>query len=101
MAKLSKIANNDRKKRVVLQYREQRLALRAAAKSIKISDEERAEARRKLEALPRNSCENRVRSRCKVSGRPRAIYKKFQLSRLAFRAMALRGLLPGVTKASW
>jgi small subunit ribosomal protein S14 len=72
-----------------------------AAKSIKLSDEERSEARRKLEAMPRNSCENRTRLRCKLSGRPRGNYAKFQLSRMAFRAMALKGLLPGVTKASW
>ncbi len=101
MAKLSKIANNDRKKRVTEQYREVRQELRALAKSIKLSPEDRSEARRKLEALPRNSCENRIRNRCRVTGRPRAVYKKFELSRLTFRQMALKGLLPGVTKASW
>lgn len=101
MAKLSKIANNERKKRVVAQYKETRLALRAAAKNSNLKEEERTEARRKLEALPRNSCENRIRNRCKVTGRPRAVYRKFELSRLTFRQMALRGLLPGVTKASW
>jgi small subunit ribosomal protein S14 len=101
MAKLSKIANNERKKETAARHREKRLALRAAAKNINLSEDERYEARKKLQAMPRNSCENRVRSRCKISGRPRAVYKKFEISRLAFREMALKGLLPGVTKASW
>lgn len=101
MAKKSKIANNERKRATALRHREKRMALRAAAKNMKLSDDERSEARRKLEAMPRNTCENRVRTRCKLSGRPRGNYSKFQLSRLAFRELALKGLLPGVTKASW
>ncbi|MBK9294162.1 MAG: 30S ribosomal protein S14 [Oligoflexia bacterium] len=101
MAKLSKIANNERKKEVVARYKEKRLALRAAAKNSNLTEEERTDARRKLEALPRNSCENRIRNRCKVTGRPRGVYRKFEVSRLTFRQMAHKGLLPGITKASW
>ena len=65
------------------------------------SDEERAEARYKLSKLPRNSAEVRHRNRCGLTGRPRAYYRKFNLSRIAFRELALEGMIPGVTKSSW
>jgi len=55
----------------------------------------------KLQKLPRDTNPNRVITRCQISGRPRGNYKKFGLSRIAFRQMALIGKLPGVTKASW
>ena len=65
------------------------------------SMDEKIEARIKLEKMPRDSNPNRVRNRCNVTGRPRAYYRKFGLSRITFREMALKGEIPGVTKASW
>jgi small subunit ribosomal protein S14 len=82
-------------------YSKYRTELRNNAVSPKLSDEEKDAARKKLQALPRDTSVCRTRSRCKLTGRPRGVYKKFGLSRLAFRQLALDGKLPGVTKASW
>ena len=54
-----------------------------------------------LQKLPRNSSPTRLHSRCNVSGRPRAYMRKFGISRIAFRELALEGKIPGVRKASW
>lgn len=78
-----------------------RKELRVKALDAKLSDEERAEARKKLQKLPRNGSATRVRVRCSVTGRSRGNYRKFGLCRIKFREMALEGLIPGVTKASW
>jgi small subunit ribosomal protein S14 len=55
----------------------------------------------KLQSLPRNGAKERIRNRCQLSGRSRGVYKKFMISRIVFREMAHKGLLPGVTKSSW
>ena len=68
---------------------------------MKLSDEERAEARAKFQALPRNSSPVRLRNRCALTGRPRGVYSKFGLSRSKLRDIAMRGEIPGVIKASW
>ena len=101
MAKLSAIIKNERRKKLVAKYKDKRKALKAIMSDSKSSVEEQDAARRKLEALPRNSNPTRVRNRCAMSGRPRGVYRKFGLSRLALREMALGGHLPGVTKSSW
>lgn len=101
MAKTSKIVQNDKRKALVAKYAAKRAELKAIANDMRVNPVERELARRKLEALPRNSSATRVRNRCAVSGRPRAYYRKFGLSRIALRELALQGLLPGVTKASW
>ena len=101
MAKLSAIIKNERRKKLVAKYSAKRKALKAIMTDSKSSVEEQDAARRKLEALPRNSNPTRVRNRCSMSGRPRGVYRKFGLSRLALREMALGGHLPGVTKSSW
>ena len=101
MARLSKVVANEKKAKLVAKYRERRLELRKKSKDLSIGDEERAEARYKLSKLPRNSAEVRYRNRCGVTGRPRAYYRKFRLSRIAFRELALSGMIPGVTKSSW
>lgn len=54
-----------------------------------------------LQTLPKNSCKVRLRNRCKLTGRPRGYMSTFGVSRVTFREMALFGLIPGVTKASW
>ena len=66
-----------------------------------LSFDERQEFRLKLEKLPKNSSRIRVRNRCNVTGRPRGVYRKFGLSRITFRELASKGMIPGVSKASW
>lgn len=92
--------NNDNKA-LAKKYFKYRRELREKAINMKLSDDERMTARKKLQALPRDTSMNRVTTRCQLTGRPRGNYKKFGLSRMAFRALALDGKLPGVTKASW
>ncbi len=90
-----------KRERLVRKFAARRAELKRKSKDLKLSPEERQGAREALSALPRNSSPVRLRTRCVVSGRPRAVYKEFMLSRIAFRAMALRGELPGIHKASW
>jgi small subunit ribosomal protein S14 len=101
MAKLSSIKKNNKRKELSSRYYKYRTELREKAVNMKLSDEDRSAARIKLEKLPRNTSPNRVINRCQLTGRPRGNYKKFGLSRMAFRKLALDGKLPGVTKASW
>ena len=101
MAKKSAIENNKRKQKLVAQYAARRRRLKAIADDESKPMEERFEARLKLAQLPRNSAANRVRSRCEVSGRPRAVYRKLKMSRIALRELGSKGLIPGLTKSSW
>jgi small subunit ribosomal protein S14 len=101
MAKKSIVHRNIRRQEKAARYSEHRNALRKAAADVNLSDEERFEAGVKLQKLPRNTSPTRVVSRCRVTGRPRGVLKKFQMSRITFREMASRGLIPGVTKSSW
>jgi small subunit ribosomal protein S14 len=101
MAKLSAINKNERRRKMSQKYGPVRAELRAKAVDMKASEEERAAARLKLQKMPRDTSPIRVRSRCKMTGRPRGNLKKFGLSRMIFRQMAHRGLVPGVTKSSW
>jgi len=89
LAKLSQVARQ--KKRV-------RLVAKFAAKRKELKDKGEYEA---LAALPRNSNPVRLHSRCAVTGRARGFYRKFGISRLTFRQLALEGKIPGVKKASW
>ncbi len=101
MAKKSAIAKNERRIRMVAQYAEVRAELKSIANNVNLPQEERMEARRALARLPRDSNPNRVRNRDSATGRPRGYIRHFGLSRISFREMALKGLLPGVRKASW
>lgn len=101
MARLSAIMKNNKKKSISSKYWKLRKELREKAVNFKLSDSDRAAARLKLEKLPRNTSPCRVTTRCEISGRARGNYRKFGLSRIAFRQLALDGKLPGVTKASW
>ena len=101
MAKTSKIQKNDERRRIVAKYAERRKALKDIIRSSKSTDEEKDEARAKLQALPRDANPNRVRNRCQLTGRPRANYRQFGICRIAFRELALLGEIPGVRKASW
>lgn len=95
------IVKNIRRKQIVERYRERRIELKNIIKSQSSSESDRQIARAKLEKMPRDSNPIRIRNRCVVTGRPRSYYRKFGLSRITFREMALKGEIPGVTKASW
>ena len=101
MAKKGKIESNEKRKRLVRKYARKRAELLAIARDRSRPMEERWEAQMKLAGLPRNAAPVRVRNRCELTGRPRGYYRKFRLSRIALRELGNKGLLPGVTKASW
>lgn len=101
MAKSSMI-NRERKRTLTVQkYAVKRAALRTTIKSARSSDEERMEAIRKLQGLPRDASPVRQRNRCRLTGRPHGVYRKFGLSRNKLREAAMRGDIPGLRKASW
>ena len=101
MAKKSKIVNNQQKIALSNRMFDKRKSLLKKINDSELSFEERQAYRLKLEKLPKNSSKIRVRNRCNVTGRPRGVYRKFGLSRITFRELALKGLIPGVSKASW
>lgn len=101
MAKKSMIARNKKRERMVEKYSAKRAELKAIIANPDSSDDQFFEAQRKLAMLPRNASPVRVRNRCSVTGRPRAHIRKYGLSRLTFRELALAGHIPGVTKSSW
>lgn len=101
MATLSAINKNNRRRELSNKHRLARKELRATSVNMKLSDAERAEAFLKLQKMPRDGSPIRVVNRCRVTGRPRGNYQKFGLCRMVFRALALDGKIPGVTKASW
>jgi small subunit ribosomal protein S14 len=101
MAKKSSVEKNNRRARMVKQYAAKRAKLKDMAVDDRLSPEDRFNARLKLAKLPRNSSPTRIRNRCTLTGRPRAVYRKFKLSRLALRQLASLGALPGVVKSSW
>ena len=101
MARKASIEKNNKRKATSTKFWKYRQELREKAVDFNLSEEERAEARKKLQALPKNTNPNRVITRCELTGRPRGNYKKFGLCRIMFRQLALEGKLPGVTKASW
>lgn len=101
MAKTS-VINRDLKRRVtVKKFAAKRTALLAIINNSKLSDEERMAARIKMQQLPRNASPSRLRNRCELTGRPRGVYRKFGLGRNKLRDIAMRGEIPGLTKASW
>lgn len=101
MAKKSAIARNKKRERLVAKYAEKRANLKSIMANPDSSDEDFYEAQRKLCKLPRNSSRIRIKNRCNVTGRPRAYIRRYGLSRLTFRELALQGKIPGVTKSSW
>ncbi len=101
MAKKSKIARNEQRKALVAKYAEKRAKLKATISNPNVAPAVQEAAQRALGKIPRNALPVRVRNRCVLTGRSRGYYRKFGLSRLALRELALRGDLPGVTKSSW
>ena len=101
MAKLSVINREAKRAKLVAKYAAKRVELFATLHTAKLSDEERMAARLKLQQLPRNANPTRQRNRCQITGRPRGVFRKFGLCRLKLREAAMRGEVPGMTKASW
>lgn len=87
--------------KLVKRHAAKRAALKAIIRDVKSSDEDRQAAQAKLNALPRDSSPSRLRSRCAITGRPHAVYRKFGLGRNKLREAAMKGEIPGLTKASW
>lgn len=101
MAKLSLINREAKRAKMVAKYAAMRAALKATIDNVKLSDDERIMARMKLQQLPRDASPVRQRNRCALTGRPRGVFKKFGLCRNKLRDIAMRGEVPGMTKASW
>ncbi|MBU3599969.1 30S ribosomal protein S14 [Polynucleobacter sp. 30F-ANTBAC] len=101
MAKLALIEREKKRTKTVAKYAAKRAELKAIIDDVSKSDEERYEARLKLQQLPRNASPTRQRNRCALTGRPRGTFRKFGLARSKIREIAFRGEIPGVTKASW
>jgi small subunit ribosomal protein S14 len=101
VAKLSLINREKKRATLVKKFAGKRAELKAAIADEGKSDEDRYEARLKLQQLPRNANPTRQRRRCAMTGRPRGTYRKFGLARTKVREAAMRGEIPGLTKASW
>jgi small subunit ribosomal protein S8 len=101
MAKKSAVEREFKRERLAKKYAAKRAALKAVIANRETSPEDRIVAVMKLAQLPRNSARIRQRIRCQVTGRPRGVYRKFRLSRIALRELASRGQIPGMVKSSW
>ncbi len=101
MAKQSMIQRELKREKLVAKYAKKRAALKATIRNINSSDDERAAAQLKLNAMPRDASPSRQRNRCAITGRPHGVYKKFGLGRNKLREAAMKGEIPGLTKASW
>ncbi len=101
MAKKSMIERELKREKLVKRYAAKRAALKETIRNVQTSDEERVAAQLKLNALPRDSSPSRLRNRCAITGRPHGVYRKFGLGRNKLREAAMKGEIPGLTKASW
>lgn len=101
MAKVSMVEREKRRARTVAKFAEKRAALKATIANPSLSDDERWEAQLKLQQLPRDASPSRQRNRCRQTGRPHGVYRKFGLCRIKLREAAMRGDVPGLVKASW
>ena len=101
MAKQSSIQKNLNRKKIVSKFDNRRKALKQQIMKKDLTMEERFILQSKLNDLPRDSANIRVRNRCKITGRTRGVYRKFSLSRIKLRELTMNGSLPGVVKSSW
>ena len=101
MAKKSSIEKNNRRKRMTKNAAPARAKLKAIIADKKKPMEERFAATLKLAEMPRNSSATRIRNRCELTGRPRSVYRKSKMSRIAIREYGSKGLIPGLVKSSW
>ncbi|KJV08176.1 30S ribosomal protein S14 [Elstera litoralis] len=101
MAKTSSVQKNKHREKLSAQHANRRAKLKAIIQNKETSLEERFSATLKLAEMPRNGAKIRVRNRCEVTGRPRAVYRKFKLCRNALRELGSAGQIPGLVKSSW
>jgi len=101
MAKKSMIAREHKRTRLVAKYVDKRAAYKAVLIDQNASFDEKMEAQRQLQTLPRDSSRSRQRNRCRITGRPHGVFRKFGLCRNKLREAAMRGDIPGLVKASW
>lgn len=101
MAKKSAIDKNRKRQQLVKRLAAKRARLKAIAEDRELPVEDRFAARLKLAEMPRNSSATRVHNRCELTGRPKAYYRRFMISRIALRELASKGQIPGMVKASW
>ena len=101
MAKKSQVLRDKKREKLIAKYADKRKELRARLNDPEVSVDEKLEVQKQFAKLPRNSCPTRLNRRCRVSGRARGYYRKFGISRIALRDLALSGQLPGVRKSSW
>jgi len=101
MAKASMIARENKRARTVEKYAAKRAELKAILSDVNASDDDKWQAQIKLQKMPRDASPIRQQRRCRVTGRPHGVYRKFGLCRNKLREAAMRGDVPGLTKASW
>ncbi len=101
MAKTSIINREAKRRKTVAKFAKKRAALISTIEDQRVSDDDRIAAREALQQLPRNASPTRLRNRCRLTGRPRGVFRKFGLARNKLREVAMRGEIPGVVKASW
>ena len=101
MAKVSMIARENKRIKMVQKFAKKREELKKVISEMNLSDEERYEARLKLQKLPRDASPVRLQRRCQITGRPHAVYRRFGLSRNKLRELAMNGDVPGLVKSSW
>ena len=101
MPKLSQKLRDERRAALIRKHAEKRDELRKRLKDPNVSIDEKEKIQAVFAKLPRTSCPTRLTRRCRVTGRARAVYRKFGVSRIMLRDMGLRGELPGLRKSSW
>ena len=101
MAKTSQIYRDRKRAKLIARYAHRRAELRAKLKDPTLDYDAKIAAQEALDKLPRNSCPTRLTRRCEITGRSKAVYRKFRLSRIMLRELALQGKIPGMTKSSW
>ena len=101
MAKKSSVNRNNKRAQMIARDAEKRATLKAKITDESLDFEERMAARDALNKLSSNGSKIRFQTRCSITGRPHAVYRKFGICRNKFREMASAGELPGVTKSSW
>ena len=101
MVKSCMVNREIKRMRMVNKFSSKRTELKAIVKNTSLSDDERRDAREKLNKLPRDANPIRMRNRCAITGRAHGYYRKFGLSRNKLREAAMRGDIPGLVKASW
>ena len=101
MAKTSSLQRNLKRIKLSKKFLKKRESLKKIINNKKLPLTERFEAQLKLAKIPRNSARTRIRNRCEITGRPRGVYRKLRISRIALRQLASSGKIPGMTKSSW